>query len=65
MACILKETQVEVLKPKIQKAMGARMEKAADAVMESMMTMWQSMIGQARAKEDLQEKLSGLLRESK
>ena len=59
----MKAAQVEVLKAKIQKAWGAKMDKAADAVVESMGVHWQSMLAQASAKSQLREKLSGLWKE--
>ena len=59
----LKAAQVELLKSKIQKAWGAKMDKAADAVLEAMGMQWQSMMAQANAKAQLQEKLSSLWRE--
>ena len=61
----MKAAQVEALKAKIQKAWGAKMDKAADAVLEAMGTKWQSMLAEAQAKERLREKLSSLWQESK
>ena len=49
----MKAVQVELLKAKIQKAWGAKMDKAADAVIEAMGAQWQSMLAQAKAKADL------------
>lgn len=54
----MKAAQVDLLKSKIQKAWGPKMEKAADAVLEAMGVHWQSMLAQAKAKEDVR----GLLR---
>ena len=61
----LKAVQVEALKAKIQKAWGAKTDKAADAVLEAMGIQWQSMLAQTNAKSDLQEKLRGLWSEGK
>jgi len=59
----MKEAQVDVLKAKIQKAWGAKMEKAADAILEAMGVQWQSMLAQAGAKANLRERLQGLWQE--
>ena len=56
----MKAAQVDTLKAKIQKAWGPKMEKAADAVLEAMGVKWQSMLAEAKAKEDLRTKLQGL-----
>ena len=56
----MKAAQVEILKAKLQKAWGAKMEKAADAVIEAMGAHWQSMLAQTKAKAELQEKLRSL-----
>ncbi len=56
----MKQTQVEILKAKIQKAWGSKMDKAADAVLEAMETQWQSMLAQGKAKGTLREKLRSL-----
>ena len=59
----MKQVQVEILKQKIQKAWGAKMDKAADAVLEAMGVHWQSMLAQSGAKTQLRQKLSGLWQE--
>ncbi|MBI3291978.1 MAG: hypothetical protein HYZ73_04125 [Elusimicrobia bacterium] len=59
----MKAAQVEILKAKIQKAWGPKMDKAADAVLEAMGVKWQSMLAQAKAKADLVDKLQGLWQE--
>ncbi len=59
----LKQAQVELLKTKIQKAWGAKMDKAADAVLEAMGVQWQSILAQSKAKADLQERLQRLWQE--
>lgn len=56
----MKAAQVEILKGKIQKAWGPKMEKAADAVLDAMGVKWQSMLAQAKAKEDFRAKLQSL-----
>ena len=59
----MKELQVELLKAKIQKAWGTKMDKAADAVLEAMGVQWQSMLAQAKAKAQFRERLAGLWQE--
>lgn len=59
----MKAAQVDALKAKIQKAWGAKMDKAADAVIEAMGVHWQSMLAQAKAKTDLAARLHGLWQE--
>ena len=56
----MKEVQVELLKGKIQKAWGAKMDKAADAAVEAMGAQWQAMLSQAGAKAQFRQKLAGL-----
>jgi hypothetical protein len=53
----LEEVMVDVLKSKIQKAFGAKINKAADAVMSAMDVKWQAKIMMARAKLELMEKM--------
>ena len=59
----MKGVQVDLLKAKIQKAWGAKMDKAADAVLEAMGVQWQSMLAQAGAKAQLRERLRSLWQE--
>ncbi len=59
----MKEAQVDLLKAKIQKAWGAKMDKAADAVLDAMGVQWQSMLAQAGAKAQLRQRLSSLWKE--
>ena len=61
----MKEVQVEILKAKIQKAWGPKMDKASDAVLEAMGVQWQSMLAQSKAKCDLTSKLRALWSEQK
>lgn len=56
----INEVQVDILKAKIQKAWGPMMDKAADAALESVGTVWQSSLAQARAKEEFRGKLEKL-----
>ncbi len=61
----MKEVQTDILKAKIQKAWGPKMDKAADAVLEAMGTKWQSMMAEANAKADLRSKLHKIWSEAK
>ena len=61
----MKAVQVDMLKAKIQKAWGPMMDKGADAALESMGVMWQSIMAQAKAKEDFRTKLQKLWQEGK
>ena len=61
----MKAAQVEVLKTKIQKAWGPMMDKAADAALESMGSVWQSILAQTKAKEEFRAKLHKLWQEGK
>lgn len=61
----MKAVQVDILKAKIQKAWGPMMEKAADAALESMGVMWQSVMARAKATEDFRAKLQKLWQEGK
>ena len=59
----MRQLQVEALKGKIQKAWGAKMDKAADGVVETMGAQWQAMVAQAKAKSDFKQRLASLLQE--
>ncbi len=61
----IKEAHVEVLKAKIHKAWGAKMDKMADAVIEAMGVQWESMLAQGKAKMDLKEKITRIMTEGK
>ncbi len=61
----MKAAQVDILKAKIQKAWGPMMDKAADAALDSMGVMWQSIMAQAKAKDDFRAKLQKLWQEGK
>lgn len=59
----MKATQVDLLKAKIQKAWGAKMEKAADIILEAMGVKWQAMLAEAKAKAGVREQLARLWQE--
>ena len=61
----MKEVQVDLLKAKIQKAWGSKMDKVADAVLEAMGTHWQSMLAQAQAKEQLRARVAQIWEEGR
>ena len=61
----MKEAHVEVLKAKIHKAWGAKMDKTADAVLEAMEVKWSAMLAQGKAKMDLKEKIAKAMMEGK
>ena len=61
----MKQVHVDLLKSKIQKAWGSKMEKAADAVVEAMGVHWQSMLAQANAKAELRARLQNLWQEGR
>ena len=61
----MKEVQIDLLKAKIQKAWGAKMDKAANAVLEAMGAQWQSMLAQSQAKTGLRERLRSLWEEGR
>lgn len=56
----MKAVQVDLLKAKIQKAWGPMMEKAADGIVQTMGTCWQSTVAQTKAKEDFKDLLRSL-----
>ena len=61
----MREVQVDILKAKIKDAWGSTLEKAADAVLESMGTKWHSMLANSKAEADLREKIVNLWNEGK
>ena len=61
----MKEVHVDILKAKIHKAWGPKMEKMADAVLEAMGVQWESMLAQGKAKVDLKEKITRIMTEGK
>lgn len=52
----LEEVMTDVLKARIQKAMGPKLEKAADSVMAAMDAKWQAKMAMMKAKMELMEK---------
>jgi hypothetical protein len=56
---------VDVLKDKIRKGWGARLDKTADAVLESMETQWHAALTKAKSDADLKEKIRQSLYEGK
>ena len=60
----MKQVKVDILKAKIQKAWGAKLDKSADAVLEAMGAHWQAMLAQGKAKETLRERLNAIMQES-
>lgn len=59
--CACHEVQVEILKPKIRKAWGKKMEGVADSVVDVMMKDWKSSIGGERAKEEKEKAFKKLV----
>jgi hypothetical protein len=56
----LKQAQIEILKAKIQKTMGPKLEKEANIVLEAMNVKWESMLAAEKAKADLKAKFQEL-----
>jgi len=56
----LKQAQIEILKAKIQKEMGPKLDKEANAILESMTTKWEALVALSLAKNDLEAKLREL-----
>ena len=52
-----REVQRDLLKERIRKAWGAKLEKEADATVQVMGVYWQSVLAQAKAKQDFQAAL--------
>ncbi len=61
----MKEVHVGILKVKIQKAWGPKLEKSADAVLEAMETQWKSSLIKGKAQHELKEKLAKIMTEGK
>jgi hypothetical protein len=61
----MKQVMVDALKPKLQKMMGPKADKASDAVLEAMFAKWQSMIATEEAKTKLKDKLHSIMTEGK
>ena len=60
-----KSVQVDILKAKIQKAWGPKLEKEASAVIEAMEAKWKSMQAAGQFKEQLKEKFEQICKESR
>ena len=60
-----KSVQVDILKAKIQKAWGPKLEKEATAVFEAMEAKWKSMQAVGQIKDQLKEKFEQICKESK
>jgi len=60
-----KSVQVDILKAKIQKAWGPKLEKEATAVIEAMEAKWKSMQAVGQFKEQLKEKFEQICKESR
>ncbi|MBF0478880.1 MAG: hypothetical protein HQL26_05300 [Candidatus Omnitrophica bacterium] len=58
-----KAVMVDILKLKIQKSCGKKMEMAADAIVEAMEVKKDSMIAMAKAKEEFMNKLKSMCKE--
>ena len=61
----MKAAQVEILKAKIQKLWGPKLEKEANAVLEVMEAKWKSMQAVGQAKADLKMKFQEICKESR
>lgn len=59
------QVQVDILKSRIQKVWGAKLEKAADAVMETVEAVFQSMLTKGQAKEKLKSQLQAIFWEGR
>lgn len=57
------QVQTEMLKSRIQKAWGPRMEKAADAVLETVEAMFTASLSKSEAAGKLKERLRSLFQE--
>ena len=54
-----------VLKEKILKSWRSKLDKSADAVLETMEAKWKAMLSKGEAKEDLKERLMQIMKEEK
>lgn len=61
----LQAVQVDLLKPKIQRAFGPMMDKAADAALQAMGEMWGAALATTKAKAAFRERLEQLWYEKK
>ena len=58
-----KQVCVDILKNKIQKAWGSKLEKTADAVLNAMEAEWKASVAKGKAKMDLKEQMLKALTE--
>lgn len=61
----MKQAHVEVLKAKILKAWGPKLDKSADVVLEAMEAQWKAALVKGKAQADLKEKLKNVMTEGK
>jgi hypothetical protein len=59
-----RQAAVEILKGKIQKAWGSKMEKVADAVLAAKDAEWKAMLAKGKAKMDLKDQMLKILAKS-
>jgi hypothetical protein len=58
-----KQICIEILKVKIQKAWGSKLNKTADAVLNTMEVEWKAMLAKGKAKMDLKEQMLKIMAE--
>ena len=58
-----KQVCVEILKTKIQKAWGSKLDKTADAVLNAMEAEWKAMLAKGKAKMDLKDQMLKVMTE--
>ncbi len=61
----MKEVQVDILQEKIKKSWEPKMDKVADAVLESMGVYWEVTLKHAKSQCDLREKVKNIFCEEK
>ena len=59
-----RQVAVEILKDKIQKAWGSKMEKVADAVLAAKDAEWKAMLAKGKAKMELKDQMLKILAKS-
>ena len=58
-----KQVCIDILKAKIQKAWGSKMEKTADAVLNAMSAEWKAKLAKGKAKMELKEQIMKIMME--
>ena len=58
-----KQVCVEILKAKIKKAWGPKMEKTADAVLNAMEATWKAKLAKGKAKMELKDQIMKIMME--